>query len=216
MHDDQFNAPPDKPEDEWANTATHFIGILIAILGTVWMMTLVWDKPVGLMLSCLAYCTSAILVFVFSTLSHACAEPNQRTRMRAWDQGAIYLMISGTYTPFVWQFGDSFRTALMIFIWICALYGLWMKVVVKRQVNAVTVSTYLLLGWVPAVPLAAQVPLACLGGMALGGTMYSLGVVFLMFDHVRKFFHAVWHVAVILAAVCHYFVILKFIVHATA
>lgn len=100
----------------------------------------------------------------------------------------------------------------MIFIWGLALYGLWQKVVVRRRVNTMVVTTYLLLGWVPAFPLAPQVPWGCLGGMALGGVIYSSGVYFLMFDHVARFFHSVWHLTVIAAAVCHYLVIVKYVV----
>jgi hemolysin III len=213
MHDNWLNLPPEIADDEWANTSSHMLGIAIAVGGTLWMFWLLRDKPLGLTLCCVAYCASAILVFVFSTLSHAFTEPSRRTRMRAWDQGSIYLMISGTYTPFVWQYGGSFRLALMIFIWTLALYGLWAKVVAKHRVNTVAFTTYLLLGWVPAIPLAPQVPLSCLGGMALGGILYSLGVIFLKYDHVWPFFHAVWHFAVIIAAACHYLVIVKYVVN---
>ncbi len=212
MHDDQMNIPPEPSDDEWSNTATHALGIFIAILGTIWMMSMVKDKSFGLILSCAVYCISATLVFVFSTLSHACMEPGRRTKMRAWDQGTIYLMISGSYTPFVWQYGGDLRTALLIFLWVVALYGLWSKVVVRRKVNAVTVTTYLLLGWVPVVPLAMQVPNGCLLGMGLGGVIYSLGVFFLMFDHKGRFYHAVWHLSVIAAAACHYLVIMEYVV----
>lgn len=213
MHDNRLNLPPDIADDEWANTSSHLLGIVVAVVGTVWMLALLRDKPWGLTLSCLTYCASAILVFVFSTLSHACTEPGRRTRMRAWDQGSIYLMISGTYTPFVWQYGGSLRWALLVFLWGLALYGLWAKVVAKHRVNTVAFTTYLLLGWVPAIPLAPQVPLSCFGGMALGGLVYSLGVIFLKYDHMRRFFHAIWHMAVILAAACHYLVIVKYVVN---
>ncbi len=216
MHDDQFNAPPEKADAEWANTATHLLGVLLSIAATIWMLQLVLAKSPGLILSCMAYMASVILVFIFSTLSHAFTEPNWRTRMRAWDQGTIYLMIAGTYTPFVWHFGHSLRSVLIVLIWLLAFYGLWCKVIFRKQVNAVTVTTYLLLGWGPAFPLAPQVPWDCFLGMALGGVIYSLGVLLLVNDHVQRFFHAGWHIAVIFAAACHYFVILKFIVNATA
>jgi hemolysin III len=214
MHDDQLNVPPEPTDEEWANATTHGIGIAIALAGLFWMMSMMGEKPLGLLLSCLVYCVSVLIVFVFSTLSHLFNDPSLRTHMRSWDQGTIYMMISGTYTPFVWQFGGWLRTPLMIFIWGLALYGLWQKVVVRRQVNAMVVTTYLLLGWIPAVPLAPQVPWGCLGGMALGGVIYSGGVFFLMFDHVGKFFHSVWHLAVIAAAVCHYLLIVHYVVQA--
>ncbi len=212
MHDDHLNAPPEPTAEEWANATTHAIGILIALAGWVWMITMLDGKPLGLWISCMVYCASVLTVFTFSTFSHLFEEPSLRTRMRSWDQGTIYLMISGTYTPFVWQYGGWLRTPLMIFIWGLALYGLWQKVVVRRRVNTMVVTTYLLLGWVPAFPLALHVPWGCLVGMGLGGVIYSGGVYFLMFDHVGRFFHAVWHLAVIAAAVCHYLVIVHYIV----
>ncbi len=212
MHDDQQNAPPEPTDEEWANAITHGIGILLAIAGLIWMIRLLQGHSLGLILSCLAYCSSVVLVFVFSTLSHVFSDPSLRTRMRAWDQGTIYLMISGTYTPFVWQYGGALRTPLMIFLWGLAFYGLWQKVVVKRQVNSMVVTTYLLLGWVPTIPLFPHVPWGCLGGMLGGGVIYSAGVYFLMNDHRGRFFHSIWHLAVISAAVCHYLVILKYVV----
>lgn len=215
MHDDQLNAPPEPTVEEWANATTHGIGTAIALAGLVWMITMLEGKPLGMMLSCLVYCASVILVFVFSTLSHSFSDPHLRTRMRAWDQGTIYMMISGTYTPFVWQYGGWAQIPLMIFLWGVALFGLWQKVVVRRRVNAMVVTTYLLLGWVPTIPLLPQVPWGCLGGMALGGVIYSVGVYFLMFDHVGRFFHSVWHLAVIAAAVCHYLVIVQYVVQVT-
>jgi len=216
MHDNKMNAPPAHSDDEWSNTATHAIGILIAIIGTLWMISMVQHKSYGLILSCMVYCTSVILVFTFSTLSHACKEPSTRTKMRAWDQGTIFLMISGSYTPFVWQFGGQLRTPLLIFLWVLALYGLWSKVVERRRVNSMsftTYSLYLLLGWIPAIPLALQMPSGCLLGMLLGGVIYSLGVIFLIYDHKGRFYHAVWHLSVIAAAACHYLVIVVFIVN---
>ncbi len=173
------------------------------------------DQPIGLVFCCIAYCLSVVLVFTFSTLSHSFSDPTLRTQMRAWDQGTIYLMISGTYTPFVWQYGGTLRTPLLIFLWVLAFYGLWQKVIVKRRVNTMVVTTYLLLGWVPPSLFSPQVPWGCFAGMALGGVIYSVGVFFLMFDHLGKFFHSVWHLAVIAAAVCHYLVILQYVVHPT-
>jgi len=212
MHDDKLNAPPEPTDEEWANAITHGIGIAIAIAGMVWMIIMLKGQPLGLIVSCVVYCSSVVLVFVFSTLSHMFNDPYVRTRMRAWDQGTIYMMISGTYTPFVWQYGGALRTPLLIFLWVLAFYGLWQKVVIKRQVNSMVVTTYLLLGWVPTIPLFPQVPWGCLGGMLLGGVIYSVGVYFLMFDHLGRFFHSIWHLAVITAAVCHYLIIMNYIV----
>lgn len=199
-------------KDEWANTLTHCLGVLLAALACGWMLWVTRDKPLGLQLSCLVYGLCATAMFFFSTMSHIYIEPERRNLMRAWDQGVIYLMIAGTYTPFIWHFGAEWKWPLLVFLWSLAIFGAWGKIVLRQRVNAVAVTTYLLLGWIPAVPLALKVPTGCLQGMILGGVVYSVGVAFLKLDF-YYFFHAVWHIAVIVAAACHYWCILYYVVN---
>ncbi len=197
--------------DEWANTLTHAGSLVIALIGWAVMLYLVIDKPLGMQLACLAYATSAVAVFLFSTLSHAVYEPWMRQRMRAWDQGTIYLMISGTYTPFAYLYGGKWQVGLLIFLWVVAGFGFLSKVGLQHRVHGITTTTYLALGWAPAIVLAPQVPFGCMIGMALGGVIYTLGVVFLVLDQRRKFFHGVWHVMVLLAAAVHYGSIVRYV-----
>ncbi len=199
------------PDDEFANTLTHCIGILIAIVGFGWMAFLVSDRSIGVKVSCLVYVASVVAVFVFSTLSHAVKSDRLRQKMRAWDQGMIYVMISGTYMPFVWQYGGSFRWPLLVFIWVAAALGFWSKAISQHRVNALSTLTYLLLGWIPAIPLSMQVPAYCLLCMTGGGVLYTIGVAFLMSDHRVRYFHATWHLLVICAAAVHYLGIVIFV-----
>ncbi|QEG41115.1 hemolysin-III related [Roseimaritima ulvae] len=202
----------DPMRDEWANTLTHAAACMVAVVGLLLMIWLVIDKPWGLQLACLSYMASVVAVFLFSTLSHAVYEPYRRARMRAWDQGTIYLMISGTYTPFAWSYGGSWQVPLLIFLWLMAGLGFASKVLFKHRVHGIGTTTYLLLGWAPALVLGPQVPLGCLAYMAAGGIIYSLGVVFLVLDQRRRFFHAVWHLFVLTAATVHYVAIVKYVV----
>lgn len=206
----------DPMQDEWANTLTHAASCLIAVIALALMVWSVQEKPWGLQVACVAYACSGVAVFLFSTLSHAIYEPHMRTRMRAWDQGTIYLMISGTYTPFAYSYGGSVQVPLLFFLWLLAGLGFASKVLLKYRVHGIGTTTYLLLGWAPAVVLGPRVPTACLVYMAAGGLIYSVGVVFLVLDQRRRFFHAVWHLFVLTAAAVHYVAILKFVVHRVA
>lgn len=202
--------------DEWANTLTHAIGCVVASAGWVAMAIMASDQPLGTAVACWVYSAAVFAVFFFSTLSHAVRHPAGRELMRAWDQGTIYLMIAGTYTPFLWTYAlPQWRLVILACVWALAAVGFWSKVFARHRVNALASTTYLMLGWLPAVPMLNRIPdpmpLECLYGMLIGGLLYTIGVLFLTFDRRVRFFHAAWHLLVIAAAACHYGTIVYFI-----
>ena len=206
--------PPIRLEQEWANAWTHG---LAAAAGVVGAGAIVWHTaigPWGRMLSCLAFVIPAIAVFVASALSHTFINDHARLkRFRAWDQGLIYAMISGTYTPLVYEFADSnARVWVIIAIWVAAAIGFHSKVFAKYRINSIGTATYLALGWLPALALVGRVPGIVMFWMALGGVIYTLGVVVLKNDHRVRYLHAVWHLFVVAAAGCHYWAIYRYIV----
>jgi len=128
--------------------------------------------------------------------------------MRSWDQGAIYLLIAGTYTPGIIAFCPNWAAAgLLTLVWSLATYGFYCKVIAQKRLNSVTTATYLALGWGPAMVLVPFVPRVFFLWLLAGGILYSIGVVFLLNDHRVKYFHAAWHLWVIAAAAAHYFAI---------
>ena len=91
--------------------------------------------------------------------------------------------------------------------WIAALLGFYSKVVASHRVQEkFSVVSYLALGWIPALALLYYSPLECLGWIALGGVFYTAGTWFLIQDQ-RRYFHAIWHIFVILGSACHWYAI---------
>jgi hemolysin III len=79
----------------------------------------------------------------------------------------------------------------------------------------VSVGAYLLLAWIPIVALHEIVhvmPAPALLLIFLGGMLYMLGTLFLMLDEKYPYFHAVWHVLVMSASVCHYCAVILYVV----
>lgn len=204
---------PIRPGEEWANALTHGIAATAALaLGTS-MVSSASQQSVGLALACAAYIVSVVATFSFSTLSHVILRQPLLNTLRAWDQAMIYGMISGTYTPIVFRFADdSVRTPLLASIWIAAFLGITGKLFLRHRVNNVTTVTYLLLGWLPAIPMYGKVPSELGWGMLLGGVLYSLGVVVLVNDSKVKYLHMVWHLFVMSAALCHFLAIRWYVV----
>jgi len=204
-----------KRDEEWANAWTHGLAAVMALLGGGAIIWHTWDKPLGMTISCLAFVASAFAVFAASTLSHVYLDDEAMlTRLRAWDQGLIYFMIVGTYTPIIYRFADSqTRLPLLLSIWFAASAGFYSKVFVRHRVNGIGTVTYLALGWVPAFFLVGRVPGIVLTWMTVGGVLYTLGVVVLLNDSRAKYLHSLWHLFVIAAASCHFWAIYQ---HVTA
>lgn len=194
--------------DEIASIITHTLGFALSIVAAIALWKLTSNHSPGLRTTCTVFSLSMMTVYLFSTLSHAIDDPNRRHLMRAWDQGTIYLLIAGTYSPFIWQ-GSSGggRVVLLSAVWLSALLGFYLKVFSAYRVNAVSSLSYILLGWLPAMPLLASTPAICVRWMMAGGACYTVGIVFwVLSEHVR-FSHAIWHVLVMCGTASHCYAI---------
>jgi hemolysin III len=151
-----------------------------------------------------------------STLSHGITTPDRKALFRRLDQGFIYLLIAATYTPFSLEYlRDGIWWLLLGAMWSVALCGFISKVFFAHRVEAVSVGTYMLLGWMPvlSVPvLMRSVPLPVFWLMLVGGACYSIGTLFLINDERVRHFHAVWHLCVIAGSACHFLGILAIVI----
>ena len=196
---------------ESINAWTHGLGFLASLPAGVAITMIAAKHHPAMFYACMVYSASLAAMYLFSTLSHAVRSPRWRHLARAWDQGTVYLLIAGTFTPFIWAYMDDWqRMALLVLVWGTAAMGFYSKVIAGHRLNNMTSITYVLLGWIPAMLLMNYVTLICFSSMALGGVLYTLGTRFLQNDHRRWYFHAIWHLMVIIASACHYTAIIMF------
>ncbi|MCC9644540.1 hemolysin III family protein [Rhodopirellula sp. JC740] len=209
------DVPPIQPEQEWANAWTH--GLSAALwCGVGGWLVLSASQDTGLAIACGVYALSVVATFTCSTLSHVFLKQPLLDRFRAWDQAAIYLMIIGTYTPITYGYApEDWRMPLLILMWTAAIAGFYNKAIRMHRVHSISVVSYLLMGWLPAIPLITNVPLELAWSMLLGGIVYSLGVVFLMNDRRAPYLHAVWHLMVLTASLVHAIGIAWYVVQPT-
>ena len=197
-------AGPTLSLDELSNTITHGLGFLLSLGAVVFFWQATSSQPLGLRISCLVFTTTMAMVYLCSTLSHALQSPRLRSRMRAWDQGTIYLLIAGTYTPFIWTASPvGWTGVVMSSVWLAAGWGFYLKVIAKYRIEASSTVTYVLLGWIPAIVLFARTPTSCVLWMVAGGLSYTLGILFLVRSHRNWYTHSLWHLAVIGGSTCH-------------
>jgi hemolysin III len=134
--------------------------------------------------------------------------------LRRLDHSAIYVLIAATYTPFLAQMNDRIvATALLIGVWSVAAAGIALKVFLPGRFDRLAVGLYLAMGWSGVVAydtVVNSLPGSTLWFIAIGGVLYSLGVIFHAWERLR-FQNAIWHGFVLLAAGCHYTAVLDLV-----
>jgi hemolysin III len=203
------------PAEEFVNCVTHGVGLILSVLGAVVMAAVLGDGDSWRTAGCGIYLASMIAMYAMSTLSHTFQSPRLRSLFRALDQGVIYLLIAGTYTPFAMAYLSGAWLLLLVACWAVALWGLFSKVLFAYRVESVSMWPCILLGALPFAslpPLLSVVSVSALWWMILGVACYVLGLVFWVNDHRVRHFHAAWHLLVIAGSSFHFMGILLFVV----
>ena len=194
--------------EEYLHAATHGVGVILSILGLSWMLTMsisVGD-PWRIVASSI-YGASLILLFLASTVYHGMHASRHRDTFKMLDHCAIYLLIAGTYTPFLlvamrgtagwWLFGT---------VWVLATAGIIKKLVLKHRFPKLALASYLGFGWLAvlvAPQMAAAIGTNGLAWLVAGGLCYTVGAVFYAAEKL-PFNHTVWHVFVLGGGICHF------------
>jgi hemolysin III len=202
--------------EEVANSATHGIGLILSLVGSsILLRRVLSHSDLWAQIGCGIFAAALVAVYAASTLSHAMPRPAWRRAFRILDQSCIYLLIAGTYTPFALEylrFGWWWLFTLLM--WSFALVGFLSKLLFVHRIDAVTIWSYVLLGWLPIIPAwvyLGLVPWGALTWILVGGLCYTAGTVFLVLDNRRFHFHAIWHLFVIAGSVCHYCAVFLFV-----
>ena len=202
------------PREEWANRLSHGLGLLLGIIGLILLLHKGWDQGPQALLSYALYGTSLVLLYLASTLYHSMGSAVARRRCKLLDNCAIYLLIAGTYTPFLLVALDTpLAQGLMVVIWGLALAGVVFKLLFINRFKRLSLFTYLMLGWLSLV-VVYQLYLHLDGTglllLGLGGLIYSLGTIFYMARQI-PYNHAIWHLFVLGGSVCHFMAIYGYV-----
>ncbi|HCN03490.1 MULTISPECIES: PAQR family membrane homeostasis protein TrhA [Pantoea] len=195
--------------EEIANSISHGLGCLFGIVGLMLLLDKASVMNAGLtaIVSSSLYGGSMILLFLASTLYHAVSHPRAKRVLKKVDHCAIYLLIAGTYTPFLMVGLQSpLAYGLMAVIWGLALLGIIFKLTIAERFKVLSLATYLCMGWLSLIVVYQLAMKLSAGGiwlLASGGIIYSLGVIFYVARRV-PFNHAIWHAFVLGGCVCHF------------
>jgi hemolysin III len=196
-----------------ADGVVHSIGICLGLVGAIAIVAIAAKLDGIDVAPVLVYVIGLITMLAFSAAYNMWPVSPAKWILRRFDHSAIYLLIAGTYTPFLAQMTNTLVSAILGGgVWLSAIIGMALKLALPGRFDRLAIVLCLLLGWSGVFAydsIASTLPSASIWLLAIGGILYSLGTLFHMWEHLR-FQNAIWHGFVLLGASCHYSAILAF------
>ena len=199
-------------KEEIVHSFIHGFGILFGII-CIPVLTALAAKTANVtaIIGAGIYGFSFLMLFTFSTLYHGFQHPGVKRILEIFDHISIYFLIAGTYTPFLLIYlHNSFGITLLFVLWGLTLFGILFKIFFTGRFEIISLAIYIIMGWLFVVGgrrFISAIPNDVLTFILLGGGLYTLGIVFYIWDGL-KWNHAIWHSMVLLAAICHYVAVL--------
>ena len=203
--------------EEIFNSLSHGVGALLGIAALVILTTKASLYGTTLMVvSSAIYGASLVIMYTSSTLYHILEHPVSKKTLKIIDHSSIYLLIAGSYTPFTLvAMGGGWGWSLFGVIWGLAFSGIIFKLFFTGKLDTLSVSIYILMGWLVVIaikPLINDIPLGGLVWLGLGGLSYTFGVIFYVYDGKYHFSHFIWHLFVLGGSICQFIAILFYII----
>ncbi|MHB2021328.1 MAG: PAQR family membrane homeostasis protein TrhA [Candidatus Xenobia bacterium] len=203
------------PTEPWFNAVSHLIGAVLSLLGmVVLVVSAANEHKAWHVVAFTIYGCSMVVLFLASTLHHSVRASSRINHLlRKADHVAIFLLIAGSVTPIcLVAVRNVWGLTIMGIVWAWGLVGIGLVIRFANLSRWVTTPMYLGMGWMGillARPLIAST--GSEGGLLLlcGGLFYTVGALMLALEFPNpipgKFGpHEVWHIQVLLGAICHY------------
>ena len=193
---------------ELANALTHGIGILFGIASLPILAALAAKTGnISDIVGVTIYAFGFLMTFTCSTLYHSVRDINLKKDLRTLDHISIYILIAGTYTPFllIYMFND-FGITILAIQWALVLLGIGFKLFFTGKLKLLSTIIYIAMGWLMLFggkTFFVVLPTPVLIMLMVGGGFYTFGCIFYLNKKIYHH-HAIWHLFVLLAAVCHY------------
>jgi len=203
------------------NTVTHLLAAVLALPGMIYLIFLASETADPWKITSVAiYGTTLFTLYLSSTIYHG---HNGRFRkfFQKLDHLSIYLLIAGTYTPFMLvTLNGAWGWSILGVVWGLAVIGIVLDTLPnkkreKENKRIPQLIIYLLMGWLIIIPLNTLSESLHSNGvylLALGGLLYTVGIVFYILDYRLKHAHGIWHLFVVGGSVSHYFSISAYVI----
>lgn len=207
---DTHGSRPPEGRERTADLVVHAAGVPLGVVGAAALVALVLARQAPdptTLVSVGLYAAALVAMLGLSAAYNLAREPVRRARLRRLDHATIFVMIAGTYTPFMLvQVGGGWGAGFTAFVWAVALAGAAIKILLPGRLERASIALYLLLGWSVVMTLDSLVESVARANLLLllaGGVVYTAGVGIYVWRSL-PYHRALWHACVLAAAVLHY------------
>ncbi len=217
MATNKMNIRQYSQREELANALTHGLGILLGVVGlTLLVVFAALRGDAWHIVTASVYGASLVLLYTASTLYHSFRKPSIKRALRVFDHCSIYLLIAGTYTPFMLVFlrDTVWGWSLLGVIWSLALAGIVFKVFFTGRFRLISTLVYVAMGWAAAFaiqPMLERIPTHALLWLLIGGLIYSGGSILYLWKKI-PYNHALWHLCVLAGSICHFIAVFEYVI----
>ena len=208
-----------KKREEILNVISHGIGALLSIPAFIILMVDSYaQNDIGNMLIYMVYGISLMVLYFSSTLYHSIQNPKWRNPLNVWDHISIYLLIAGSYGPFLLIGMQGLLISWIIFsiVWVFAIIGIILKIFYFGKYSILSAASYVIMGWIAILGINTMIevmPLPEILWLFGGGIAYTVGAVIFMFDKKIPYNHAIFHLLVLIGSACHFYAVYTYILH---
>jgi len=204
---------------EKLNSISHLIGAVLALIGFGALLAIsIQTNDVWVIISFSIFGFTLVLLYTMSTLYHSFQSYRLKTFFSLMDRVAIYLLISGTYTPYMLvSIRESNGLLILGIVWGLALIGILSVIFLKgKAIEIGQMVIYLGMGWACSfdlISLKEAIPSVGFSLLIIGGVAYTIGVIFYVLGEMENLTHAhgIWHFFVLLGSGCHFTSILGYV-----
>ena len=211
----QFISVKDYKNEEFWNSLTHFIGVILTVLGTP-LLFYFDNKFTSLStLSIILFSFGLFSVYSSSSVYHFVIDPRLKKRLQILDHISIYYLILGSYAPVcLITLYEYSGINIFIVVFTLSIVGTLKKLFFTGRFKIISLLLYLAMGWLIVVEINLLFELLDSEAellLIIGGLSYTIGIIFYTLDKI-KYFHSIWHLFVLTGSVLHYLMIVLYIV----
>lgn len=195
--------------EEIFSAVSHGIGAALSVAALVTMIVRAARSGDGYAIIAAAIFGAALVIlYTMSTLYHALTPVGAKKIFRIFDHATIFLLIAGTYTPYLLvTMRGTVGWILFCILWALTAIGIVFDAIMLERFHKIEMVLYVAMGWCIVVASKTLVASLAPGGLILllaGGVLYTLGIIFYSRKKIR-YMHSIWHLFVLAGSILHYF-----------